>query len=58
MWYCEYIENRLSFVSENEVQMVDLCRLLEGKHIGKEWVNLGYRFEALEANELYEELED
>lgn len=38
--------------------MMDMCRLLDTKNIGKEWVNLGYRFEALESNELYEELED
>ena len=36
IWYCEYLENRINFINyENQVQMIELCRLLDGKHIGK-----------------------
>lgn len=49
------MENKINFLTEEgELQSLDLLFLVEGKNVGKEWVNLSYRFEALEENELYE----
>ena len=49
------MENKISYLTNGgELQSADLVTLLEGKNNGKEWVNLSYRFEALEENEQYE----
>lgn len=50
IWYCEYLENKMCYLNWNgDFQAVDLC-LLEGKHTASEWVNLGFKFEALDCN--------
>ena len=49
MWDCETFSNQLFYLNRNKnICTFDMAVFLEGKSIGSEWVNLGYKFEALE----------
>ena len=55
IWANEHAENCIRiFKNDQTIQNLDLISLLPGEYIGKEWVNLGYKFEPKNQNIIYE----